>query len=126
MRTGLLGMVATMSQHTKTIPMNNQGNNIMRNVITQLTGNLTDAGFTALVTAYNLPAGLTLGAAQAIVKGTMQAVMQNCYDDVQSRALSKREVVKHNMVFDIAERTYFELAANDKGNTIKWRKVQSD
>ena len=96
--------------------MNNQGNNIMRNVITQLTGNLTDAGFTALVTAYNLPAGLTLGAAQAIVKGTMQAVMQNCYDDVQSRALSKREVVKHNMVFDIAERTYFELAANDKGN----------
>lgn len=55
--------------------MNNQGNNIMRNVITQLTGNLTDAGFTALVSAYNLPAGLTLGAAQAIVKGTMQAVM---------------------------------------------------
>lgn len=88
----------------------------MRNVITQLTGNLSDAGFTALVSAYNLPAGLTLGAAQAIVRGTMQAVMQTCYDDVQSRALSKREVTKHNLVFDIAERTYFELAANDKGN----------
>jgi len=90
----------------------------MRNVITQLTGNLTDAGFTALATACNLPAGLTLGAAQAIVRGAMQGVMQNCYDDVQSRALSKREVVKHNLVFDIAERTYFELAAKDKENSV--------
>lgn len=62
----------------------------MRNVITKLTGNLTDAGFTALATACNLPAGLTLGAAQAIVRGAMQGVMQNCYDDVQSRALSKK------------------------------------
>lgn len=95
--------------------MNNQ-DNIMRNVITQLTGNLSDAGFTALVTAYNLPAGLTLGVAKAIVRSTMQGVMQNCYDEVQSRALSKREVTKHNLVFDIAERTYFELAANDMGN----------
>ena len=96
--------------------MNKLESKIMRNVITQLTGTLTDAGFTALVSAYNLPAGLTLGAAQAIVKGAIQGVMQNCYDDVQSRALSKREVVKHNLVFDIAERTYFELAADDKGN----------
>lgn len=88
----------------------------MRNVLTQLTGNLSDAGFTALVTAYNLPAGLTLGVAKAIVRSTMQGVMQNCYDEVQSRALSKREVTKHNLVFDIAERTYFELAANDMGN----------
>ena len=90
----------------------------MRNVITQLSGNLTDDGFTALVCTYNLPAGLTLGAAQAIVRGAMQGVMQNCYDDMQSRTLSKREVTKHNLVFDIAERTFFELAANDIGNGV--------
>lgn len=93
--------------------MDNQGHNIMRNALTQLTGSLTDAGFTALVTAYNLPAGLTLGAAQAIVKGTMQAVMQNCYDDIRARALSSREIEKHDHFFDVAERTYFELAAQN-------------
>lgn len=90
--------------------MIDQSNNITRNVLTQLTGSLTEAGFTALVSAYNLPAGLTLGLAQAVAKGTMQGIMQNCYDDVQSRALSKREVAKHNMVFDYAERTFFEFA----------------
>ena len=97
--------------------MAKDGGNLMRNVLTQLAGNLTDAGFTALVSAYNLPAGLTLGAAQAMARGAMQGVMQNCYDEVQGMALSKREVQKHNMVFDVAERTYFELMAdaNDNG-----------
>lgn len=43
--------------------MNKKESNIMRNALTQLTGSLTDTGFTALVTACNLPAGLTLAAA---------------------------------------------------------------
>lgn len=85
----------------------------MRNVLTQLAGTLTDAGFTALASAYSLPAGLTLSFAKAIAKGTMQGVMQNCYDEVQSMALSKREIEKHNLVFDFAERTYFEFAVKD-------------
>lgn len=98
--------------------MDKDGNNLMRNVLTQLAGNLTDAGFAALVSAYNLPAGLTLGAAQAMVRGAMQSVMQNCYDEVQGMALSKREVKKHNMVFDVAERTYIELLANANDNGV--------
>ena len=98
--------------------MANEGNNLMRNVLSQLAGNLTDAGFTALVSAYNLPTGLTLGAAQAMARGAMQSVMQNCYDEVQGMALSKREVQKHNMVFDVAERTYFELLANANDNGV--------
>lgn len=47
--------------------MNKKESNIMRNALTQLTGSLTDAGFTALVTACNLPAGLSLAAAQSLV-----------------------------------------------------------
>lgn len=87
--------------------------NIIRNALTQLTGNITDTAFTVLVTSCNLPAGLTLAIAQAVARGTMQGVMQNCYDDVQSRLLSTRESEKHLAVFDIAERTYFEFAMKD-------------
>ena len=83
----------------------------MRNALTQLAGSLTDAGFTALLSAYNLPAGLSLVAAQALVRGGIQGVMQNCYDDIRARALSNRELEKHNHFFDVAERTFFELAA---------------
>lgn len=90
----------------------------MRNALTQLAGSLTENGFTALVSAYNLPAGLTLSVAQAVAKGTMQGIMQNCYDEVQSMALSKREVAKHNLVFDIAERVYFEFAATNIDNSV--------
>lgn len=96
--------------------MNSQDNNVMRNVLAQLSGKLTDSAFNALVTAYNLPMGLTLSAAQAVARGTVQGVMQNCYDDVRSRALSKMEIGKHDFVFEVAERTYFELAANDIDN----------
>lgn len=88
----------------------------MRNVLSQLTGAMSDSSFAALVSAYNLPAGLTLGLAQSVAKGTLQGIMQTCYDEIQSMNLSKREVAKHNLVFDIAERTYFELTANDRGN----------
>ena len=95
------------------LKMNKKENNIMRNALTQLTGSLTDAGFTALVTACNLPAGLSLAAAQALVRGGMQGVMQNCYDDIMARALSNREIEKHDHFFDVAERTYFELAAQN-------------
>lgn len=91
--------------------MREQGNNVMRNALTQLAGNISDSAFIAIVTACDLPVGLTLGMAQAVVKGALQGVMQNCYDDVQKRNLSNREVMKHNLVFDVAERTYFELAA---------------
>lgn len=93
--------------------MNKQENNIMRNVLTQLSGKLSDSAFTAIVAANNLPLGLTLGAAQAVARGAVQGVMQNCYDDIQQRKLSQREVAKHNLVFDVAERMYFDLAAND-------------
>ena len=92
-------------QGTKT--MSELGSNVMRSVVNQLTGSITDAGFAAIVSTYNLPAGLTLGMPQAIVKGSLQGVMVNCYDEVQKQRLSDREVMKHNMVFDVAERTYF-------------------
>lgn len=95
------------------LKMNNKENNLMRNALTQLTGSLTDAGFTALVSAYHLPAGLSLAAAQALVRGGLQGVMQNCYDDIRARALSNREIEKHDHFFDVAERTYFELAAQN-------------
>ena len=93
--------------------MSELGSNVMRSVVSQLSGTLTDAGFAALVATNNLPAGLTLGVAQAIVKGSVQGVMLACYDEVQKQRLSDREVMKHNMVFDVAERTYFELAAEN-------------
>lgn len=93
--------------------MEKQPNNMMRSVLTQLTGNLSDSAFVALASSYNLPAGLTLGIAQALAKGALQGVMLDCYDDFQKRMLSSREVQKHNMVFDIAERTYFNLAAKN-------------
>ena len=93
--------------------MSELGSNVMRSVVSQLSGSLTDAGFAALVATNNLPAGLTLGVAQAIVTGSVQGVMLACYDEVQKQRLSDREVMKHNMVFDVAERTYFELAAEN-------------
>ena len=88
----------------------------MRDVLAELTGTLAESAFTGLVAAYHLPAGLTLGIAQAVVSGALQGVMQNCYDDINSRALSKREVIKHDLVFDIAERTYFDFASKDFEN----------
>ena len=91
--------------------MSNQGDNVLRNALTQLAGNLSDSAFGAIVSACNFPMGLTLRMAQAVARGALQGVMQDCYDDVQKRNLSDREVMKHNLVFDIAERTYFELAA---------------
>ena len=91
-------------------------NNIMRNVLTELTGSISDLGFASLVATYNLPAGLTLSLAQSVAKGALQSVMQNCYDEVQKMNLSKREVAKHNIVFNVAERTYFELTAANNGN----------
>lgn len=93
--------------------MGELGSNVMRSVVSQLAGGISDAGFAALVSTYNLPAGLTLGMAQALVKGSVQGVMLSCYDEVQKQRLSDREVQKHNMVFDVAERTYFELAAEN-------------
>ncbi len=91
-------------------------NNIMRNVLTELTGSISDLGFASLVATYDLPAGLTLSLAQSVAKGALQSVMQNCYDEVQKMNLSKREVAKHNIVFNVAERTYFELTAANNGN----------
>ena len=91
-------------------------NNIMRNVLTELTGSISDLGFASLVATYNLPAGLTLSLAQSVAKGALQSVMQNCYDEVQKMNLSKREVAKHNLVFNVAERTYFELTVANNGN----------
>ena len=93
--------------------MNKQEHNMMRNVIAQLTGNLSETGFTALVSACNLPAGLTLGVAQSFLKGALQGAMLNCYDDMRARMLSSRELEKHDHFFDVAERTYFELAAQN-------------
>lgn len=86
---------------------------LIRNALTQMTGAVTDSAMTDIVSAYNLPLGLTLKIAQAVIKGTMQGVMQNCYDDVTSRQLSNREVEKHIMVFDVAERTFIEQAVKD-------------
>lgn len=101
-------------------------NNLMRNVLTQLTSALSDSAFAAIVAVNNLPAGLTLSLAQSVAKGTIQSVMQNCYDDVQSMNLSKREVAKHNLVFDVAVRTYLELTANDSGNGAQYDIVLED
>ena len=88
-------------------------NNLIRNALTQMTGAATDSAMTDIVSVYNLPMGLSLKIAQAVIKGTMQGVMQNCYDDVTSRQLSNREGEKHIMVFDVAERTFIEQAVND-------------
>jgi len=93
--------------------MSSDNNNGMRSVIAQLTGGMTDQAFSALVSAYNLPAGLTLAVAQAVAKGALQGVMLNCYDDVKERQLSMKEVAKHNYVFEVAERTYFEMVTKD-------------
>lgn len=43
----------------------------MRNVLAQLTGNLSDSAFVALASSYNLPVDLTLGVAQALAKGAL-------------------------------------------------------
>lgn len=93
--------------------MNKQVNSVMRNALTQLMGNLTDVGFTALLSSANLPASLTLSMAQAVARGALQGVMQNCYDDVRARMLSVREIEKHDHFFDVAERIYFELVAQN-------------
>ena len=98
----------------------------MRNVLAQLTGNLSDSAFVALASSYNLPVGLTLGVAQALAKGALQGVMLDCYDDVQERKLSSREVQKHNIVFDVAERTYFDLAAQNYDNSASQAIVVDD
>ena len=96
----------------------NKGDNSIRNALTQLTGQLSDTGFAALVSAYNLPAGLSLSLVQAVTKGLLQGVMQNCYDDIVNRSLSEREVTKHNVVFEIAARTFLELAEKDNVSTM--------
>lgn len=88
-------------------------NNLIRNALSQLAGALTDDNFASLVAIYDLPTCLTLKVGQALARGTMQGVMQNCYDDVVGRQLSEREVYKHYKVFDIAERTFMELAIKD-------------
>ena len=93
-------------------------NNSIRNALTQLTGQLSDTGFAALVSAFNLTAGLSLSLAQAVTKGLLQGVMQNCYDDIVNRSLSEREVAKHNDVFEIAARTFLELAEKDNVSTM--------
>lgn len=97
--------------------MGGNANNVIRNALTQLAGSLTNETFTAIVAAYHLPTGLSLGLAQAVARGTMQGIMQNCYDDVNNRLLSQREVEKHITVFDVAERTYFEFAVRDDADT---------
>jgi len=93
--------------------MDHKKKNAMRNALTQMTGVLTDNAMSDLIMAYDLPAGLTVKIAQAVIRGSMQGVMQNCYDDVIKRQLSSREVQKHLLVFDIAEKTFMELAIND-------------
>ena len=57
-------------------------NNLIRNALSQLAGALTDENFASLVAIYDLPTSLTLKVGQALARGTMQGVMQNCYDDV--------------------------------------------
>lgn len=106
--------------------MSSDNNNGMRSVIAQLTGGMTDQAFSALVSAYNLPAGLTLAVAQAVAKGALQGVMLNCYDDVKERQLSMKEVAKHNYVFEVAERTYFEMVTKDTDACTTQLKIVDD
>ena len=106
--------------------MSSDNNNGMRSVIAQLTGGMTDQAFSALVSAYNLPAGLTLAVAQAVAKGALQGVMLNCYDDVKERQLSMKEVAKHNYVFEVAERTYFEMVTKDTDACTAQLKIVDD
>lgn len=87
--------------------------NIFRNVITQLSGAATDAVVAGLAVSNSLPLGLTLTLVKSIFKGVSQGVMQNCYDDVVTRMLSTNEIQKHERVFEIAERTFMELAEKD-------------
>lgn len=89
-------------------------NNVFRNILTQLAGITTDTALTSIMTANGLPAGITTFLLRGIFRGATQGVIQNCYDEIVNRTLSVREVEKHNQVFEIAERTFFELAYADK------------
>lgn len=79
--------------------------------------NLTQTSLDLLLASFGIT-GIPLATMKIIFNSCVQGIMRNCFDDIISRHLSKREVEKHNMVFNIAEQEFFRLASVNHCNSI--------
>ena len=85
-------------------------NNTTRSALAQGAGAVVSKGFAALMTTLGIPQATIL---TPLVRGATIGVMNTCYDDITSRALSKLENDKVNQVSETALQTFMELAEED-------------
>lgn len=87
--------------------------NIVKSIMSEVTGQVTETGFMALATATGFPV-----AALPFAKGIVLGLLENCYNDCAQRTLSVRENKKLNMVSKAALETFWKLA--EKDSVVAW------
>lgn len=85
-------------------------NTIIKNIVTETAGAITESGFAALATAAGFPA---LAFTPPLAKGLILGIIENCYNDCAQRTLSIRESKKLKKVSEMALYTFRELAETD-------------
>lgn len=83
---------------------------IIKNIVTETAGAITESGFAALATAAGFPA---LAFTSPLAKGLILGLIENCYNDCAQRTLSIRESKKLDQVSKVALHTFRELAETD-------------
>lgn len=82
--------------------------NIVKSIISEVTGEVTETSFMVLASAAGFPA-----VALPFAKGFVLGLLENCYNDCAQRTLSVRENKKLNEVSKVALETFWELAEKD-------------
>lgn len=87
------------------------GNEVKKNIVTEVTGALIDSGFATLATAAGFP---PIALASPFAKGLILGLIETCYNDCAQKTMSVSESKKFERVSKVALQTFGELAEKDK------------